>query len=190
MPHNARHDHQLRTRLQATFRRLLRLGRAPRADQGEHGSAPLRAGRPSPPRGGYGRATARSRTARPPSSSSASRCSRSRPTAPRRGSTRSTLRSWSSPSRSPPTPPAIQESDRQRLRDLGLTDGEIMDVILTAAVRASGRRRWTRSACSRTPATPSWSRSSARCSSSAARSPRSDGRATATCRAAGCSRAR
>jgi alkylhydroperoxidase family enzyme len=31
---------------------------------------------------------------------------------------------------------AIEESDRQRLRDLGLTDGEIMDVILTAALRA------------------------------------------------------
>jgi alkylhydroperoxidase family enzyme len=31
---------------------------------------------------------------------------------------------------------SVQESDRQRLRDLGLTDGEIMDVILTAALRA------------------------------------------------------
>jgi alkylhydroperoxidase family enzyme len=31
---------------------------------------------------------------------------------------------------------AIEESDRQRLRDLGLTGGEIMDVILTAAMRA------------------------------------------------------
>jgi len=31
---------------------------------------------------------------------------------------------------------AVEESDRQRLRDLGLTDGEIMDVILTAALRA------------------------------------------------------
>ena len=31
---------------------------------------------------------------------------------------------------------AIEESDRQRLRDLGLSDGEIMDVVLTASVRA------------------------------------------------------
>jgi alkylhydroperoxidase family enzyme len=30
---------------------------------------------------------------------------------------------------------AIDESDRQRLRDLGLSDEEIMDVILTAAAR-------------------------------------------------------
>jgi uncharacterized peroxidase-related enzyme len=31
---------------------------------------------------------------------------------------------------------AVDEADRQRLRDLGLTDAEIMDVILAAAVRS------------------------------------------------------
>jgi uncharacterized peroxidase-related enzyme len=31
---------------------------------------------------------------------------------------------------------AIDDADRQRLRDLGLTDAEIMDVVLTAAVRS------------------------------------------------------
>jgi uncharacterized peroxidase-related enzyme len=36
---------------------------------------------------------------------------------------------------------AVTEDDRQRLRDLGLTDGEIMDVVLTAAIRSF----WTKS---------------------------------------------
>jgi alkylhydroperoxidase family enzyme len=31
---------------------------------------------------------------------------------------------------------AVEEADRQRLRDLGLSDPEIMDVVLTAAVRS------------------------------------------------------
>jgi hypothetical protein len=31
---------------------------------------------------------------------------------------------------------SIEEGDRQRLRDLGLTDAEIMDVILAASLRS------------------------------------------------------
>ena len=66
---------------------------------------------------------------------------------------------------------SIGDADLRALRDLGLSETEIMDVILAAARAASSRRHSTRSASSPTRAIATWSRSSERCSSSAARSP-------------------
>ena len=78
---------------------------------------------------------------------------------------------------------SIGDADLQRLRDLGLSETEIMDVVLAAAARGFFSKTLDALCVAPTRATASWSRSSRRRSSSAGRSltkrsraPRSRGR--------------
>ena len=69
------------------------------------------------------------------SSSSASRCAPSPSTTAAAGLDEVDARSWTSPSGSPPTRPPSTRPGLQRLRDLGLSDADILDVTLAAAAR-------------------------------------------------------
>ena len=69
---------------------------------------------------------------------------------------------------------SIAESDLQRLRDLGLSDAEIMDVVLAAAVRCFYSKTLDALGVLPTRATTRWIRRCATCSSSADPSPRPD----------------
>ena len=66
---------------------------------------------------------------------------------------------------------SVSAADLQRLRDLGLSQEEIMDVILAAAARCFSPRPSTRSVSGLTPAIVTWTPAFARRSSSGARSP-------------------
>ena len=65
---------------------------------------------------------------------------------------------------------SIGDSDLQPLRDLGLSELEIMDVVLAAAARCFFSKRSMRSVFAPTRVTANWSRSCATRSSSAGRS--------------------
>jgi alkylhydroperoxidase family enzyme len=69
---------------------------------------------------------------------------------------------------------SIGEADLQRLRDLGLSDTDIMDVALAAAARCFLSKTIDRSKSVLTRAIASWTRSCARRSSSADPSPNPD----------------
>jgi hypothetical protein len=66
---------------------------------------------------------------------------------------------------------SVGEADLRRLRDLGLAQEEVMDVILAAAARCFSPRPSTRSVSGPTQAIVAWNPAFARSSSSAARSP-------------------